>query len=262
MRRLNDAGTINRVLALLSELAANPETTAKEAAARMDWPVSTTHRMLQALAARDFARPIRRGVFGPGMEFHRIAGRIGKTVPYIQLAEPLLRALTDKYAETSMLTVLMRQRLRMYFAFVASPPDPMRYAIELNRLDPLPWGASGRALLAFMSEADISEAIRTCDNLSASSKRLNPKELRTDLRRIRKRGFATAASQRTLNSIGIAVPFFDASDEVVGSIAFQVPQFRFKSQLLPELSGALQQTAAQLSRLLGSPHVFEQENAA
>ena len=256
MRKSSDTGTINRVLALLAELAINPETTAKEAAERLEWPVSTTHRLLQFLVNRDFARQIRRGVFGPGMEFYRIAGRLGTSVPYVQLAAPLLRALTDRYAETSMLTVLMRHHLGMYFAFVASPPDPMRYAIELHRVDPLPWGASGRAILAFMNDEEVDEAIRTCGKLSASGKRLDADELRADLRRIRKKGFALASSQRTLNSVGIAVPIFDGRNEVVGCVAFQLPQFRFRPQLVSELSAALQKAAAQISRQLGSSYVY------
>jgi DNA-binding IclR family transcriptional regulator len=246
-----EPGAINRVLTLISLISDHPELTAKQAAALLGWPVSTTHRLLRKLAEAEFAAQSERG-FAAGMELYRIAGRLGPKVPFLRIAEPLLQALSARFNETSLLTILERRQLQMYIALSAAPADPMRYIIELNKTAPLLWGASGRALLAFLREDEIERAIESSDTRNVRGEALDPAELRAQLATIAADGYAVTHAHRTLNSVGIAVPFFDAGGEVVGCVAFQVPSFRFTDEALPELVGALKDAAAVISQQVGA----------
>lgn len=252
MQPPSDNGTVNRILALLSDLANHPNTTAKQTATRLGWPHSTAHRMLRMLAAQDFATQEGRGLFSPGNELYRIAGRLSAAIPIARLAEPILESLTARFDETTMLAMLVRNQLRSYFSLSALPPDPMRYSIELNRLNPLLWGASGRAILAYLTTEEVKEALRTNNVKNLKGQMVDADELDADLADIRTKGYATSFSHRTPNSVGIAAPFFDGRDEIAGSIVFQIPEFRFKSEALPDLVGALKPASGYLSRQLGS----------
>lgn len=246
-----DKGTVHRILKLISFLADHPDISAKQTAQRLGWPVSTTHRLLRTLSALEYARQKGPGLFGPGLELYRIAGRLGAEMPYAQIAEPLLASLTEQFHETSLLTILERHALKGYIAYAAAPPDPMRYTIERNRRGPLVWGAMGRSILAHLTPEEVDRAIAECSDRNAGGQSLDPAELRGFLQAARAAGYAITTSHRTLHSVGIAVPFFDAQDAVVGSVAFQVPEFRFDPTLLPRLVNALKQTAAVISQQIG-----------
>ena len=81
-------------------------------------------------------------------------------MPYRKLAEPYLQALSAEFHETSILALLLREQLKMYYAAKGSPADPMRYNIELGALEPLVWGATARVLLAHLSEQEIAAALK------------------------------------------------------------------------------------------------------
>jgi DNA-binding IclR family transcriptional regulator len=250
---MNDTGTVSRILKLISLLTDHPDISAKQAALRLGWPISTTHRLLRMLAAAEYATQQESGRFAPGLELFRIAGRLGVEMPYAQIAEPLLAALTAQFNETSLLTILERKQLNMYVALSAAPQDPMRYNIERNRRGSLAWGASGRALMAHILPEEVDRVIATCQETNARGEAVDPLELRASLQETREKGYAVTISHRVLHAVGIAVPFFDVQGQVVGSVAFQVPQFRYNPDLLVDMANALRQTAAVISQQLGSP---------
>jgi DNA-binding IclR family transcriptional regulator len=252
---MNEIGAINRVLKLVSLLSDHPHLTAKQAATLLDWPVSTTHRLLRKLAELEFAQQTDKGSFAPGMELFRIVGRLSGKMPFVEIADPLLNALTRQFNETSLLTILERRQLRMYIALAASPQDPMRYIIELNRRDPLVWGASGHALLAYLRPDEIDTAIATCTTPNVRGEPLDEKLLRKELEDTVRKGFATTRSHRTLNSVGLAVPFFGPQGDVIGSVGFQIPGFRFRDEQTESMVAALTHTATIISQQIGAQPV-------
>jgi DNA-binding IclR family transcriptional regulator len=249
---MSDIGAINRVLKLVSLLADHPNVSAKDAAVLLGWPVSTTHRLLRRLVEQEFASQTRKGSFAPGAELFRIAGRLGGQEPYQRIAQPVLDALSARFRETSLITVLERRQLQMYIAMSAAPPDPMRYLIELNRASPLVWGASGRALLAFLTTNEIEQAIAACTVPNVMGEALDPGKLRAHLAQIATEGYSLTRSHRTLNSIGIAVPFFNAVGEPAGALGLQIPAFRFSEDALPDMVAALKEGAAVISQQIGA----------
>ncbi|RDJ20642.1 hypothetical protein DWF00_05035 [Bosea caraganae] len=253
---INEIGAINRVLRLVSLLSDYPHLNAKQAADLLGWPVSSTHRLLRKLADLEFAQQTDKGNFSAGMELYRIVGRLSGKMPFAEIAEPLLAALTAQFNETSMLTILERRQLRMYTALAASPQDPMRYVVELNRRAPLVWGAAGRALLAHLGQDEIETAITTCDTPNIRGEVLDEAEIRGALEETVRKGFAMTRSHRTLNSIGVAVPFFGSQGDVIGSVGFQIPSFRFRDEQTDGLVKALTQTASIIAQQIGAKPSF------
>jgi len=252
---MNEIGAINRVLRLVSLLSDYPHLNAKQAATLLGWPVSSTHRLLRKLAELEFAHQTE-GTFSPGMELYRIVGRLSGNMPFAEIAEPLLSALTRQFNETSMLTILERRQLRMYTAQAASPQDPMRYIVELNRRDPLVWGASGRAMLAHLRPEEIEAAIETCTTPNIRGEQLDATELRAALEKTVREGFAMSRSHRTLNSIGLAVPLFGPQGDIIGSVGFQIPAFRFRDEQTASLVDGLTQTASIIAQQIGAKPGF------
>lgn len=251
--RPGETGTVRRVLMVLRDLADHPGDTPSSIAARLALPRSTVHRLLAMLRADDFAALNAEGAPTPGPELYRIAGRLQASIPYHALAEPMLRALCDRFGETSLLVLIERRQLRMFCAASASPADPMRYNIELNRLESLAWGATGRAMLAFLSRPDIDAVIARGEPSPSDNRPLRKTELLRSLASIRREGYAVTRSHRTRGAVGVAVPLFDGAQRVLGSVALLIPEFRFSAHPLTHLATALAQTSAAMSSRLTHP---------
>jgi DNA-binding IclR family transcriptional regulator len=246
-----ETGTVRRVLLLLSCLADHQGDSAQSLAARLNLPRSTVHRLLAMLRANGFADSEASSSFEPGPELFRIAGRLGARMPYRKLAEPYLQALSAEFHETSILALLLREQLKMYYAAKGSPADPMRYNIELGALEPLVWGATARVLLAHLSEQEIATALKRREPSPARQLEPDEAEVRDSLRQIRRDGYGITHAHRTLNTVGIAAPFFDGEGKVVGSLGFLIPEFRWTSAPQEAVVQAVVDAAARMSRQLG-----------
>jgi IclR family KDG regulon transcriptional repressor len=253
----DDTGTVSRVLQLLQCFSEQQEWRVGLLAQRLHLPRSTAHRLLNLCRAQGFVESDGVGLYRPGLGLYRLAGRLAFQMPIRRIAAPLLTEFTQHFSEASLLTVLERSALKVFFAAKAEPSAPMRYVIETNTLAPLGWGASARAILAFMSEAEIAEVARRAEPSPGDGRPLDAKELLKSLPRIRAKGYAITRNQRTPEGVGIAVPFFDAAGEIAGNVCVTIPVFRFKPRDEPAFVKALTELAAKISDALGSSRVHK-----
>ncbi len=103
-----------------------------------------------------------------------------------------------------------------------------------------------------MGETEIAEVIRRAEPSPVDGRAVDPDELMLSLADIRAKGYAITRQQRTPGGVGIAVPFFNAADEVVGNVGVTVPAFRFEPRSEAPLVAALARMAEEVSRALGS----------
>lgn len=247
-----ETGTVARTLQLLACFCEQTEWPLAALARRLALPRSTVHRLLNLARAEGFVDSDGKGIYRPGLGLYRMAGRLAVEMPLRRIAQPLLDTFTRTHLETSLLTVLDRAALQMFFAAKADAPAQMRYVIAMNTLGTLAWGASGRALLAFLSEAEIAAVLARADPSPADDRPLDKKELKASLAEIRTQGYAITHHQRTTEGVGIAVPFFDAGGHVAGNVTVTVPSFRFRKQDAAVLVRSLSAMAGQISQALGS----------
>jgi DNA-binding IclR family transcriptional regulator len=244
-------GTVHRILRLLACFAERQQWTVNELAQHLDLPRPTVHRLVNLCKPLNFIDQRPDGRCEPGAGLHRLAGVLSANVPLHELARPVLHRIRDKTNETTFLTLLLRGELGMFFSLIASPNDPMRYAMETNHLWPLSWGAFGRSLLAFLSASEVEEVIRRAEPSPMDNRPLVASELKKSLKQIRELGYAHTYQQRTTRSHGIAAPFFSATGEVLGNIAVAIPDFRFGEHNFDELVELVSEGARELTTKLG-----------
>lgn len=246
-----DNGTVNRVLRILTRFAEKERWGLNELSRSLNLPRGTTHRLLNLCKPLNFVTQDEDGHYMPGIELYRLAGRLASEIPINQIADPILQELRDRTDETVLLTLLVRNELKMFFSLSASPAHPLRYRIEKNRLEPLSWGATGRTLLAFLSQEEIDRILERAEPSPLDGRPLDPDELLQSLETIRRDGYAASYSQRAPGAYGLAVPFFDARGEVRGNLTLTIPDFRFDPARQDELVALLREGAATLTRRLG-----------
>jgi DNA-binding IclR family transcriptional regulator len=242
------SGAIDRALAILGILAAASQPMGvTEIARQVGLPKSVVHYHVSALVRNGYveARPDRR--YGLGYAALRL-GRGGYfNVELRARALPHMRALHHDTWETVTLSVLVGSE-RVCIDQLVSPQE-MKLSVELGRPFPLHAGASGRAILAFLSE-DAREAIlgQPLIRLTPATE-VEPDRLRSLLVAVRERGLAVSRGERQAGAAAVAAPLFDRHG-VAGAIAISGPEHRFDDLAVERGQHLLEAAAAQLNREL------------
>lgn len=246
-------GTVVRVLSLLRCFADGPaDWTPSELAAVLHLPRSTVHRLLQLLRSQglvDVDPASRR--YGAGTELYRFGSMLAARMPYTRIARPILDHIVGNCDETAVLGLYQPTRSQMIFAATAESTKPMRYVLHENVLQSLLWGATGRAILAFLEPAEVNRAVGLDEPSPARATPIDRAALDAELATIRARGYAVSRGQRIPSAVGIAAPFFSASGRVLGDIAITIPDFRFDGGTAEHLIELVVSGASQMSNALG-----------
>lgn len=199
------------------------ELTVSSLAARTGLPVSSAHRIAQAL--------VRGGLLERAPDGYRIgSGLISLAVPPLvrlgaDACAPQLYALAADIGITASLAVVRGDDALTVFS--ARPPD--RFCdIQIPRArQPVDTSVMGRAVLAF----------------EQLGRRRASRESDVELDRIRRRGFA------------VAVPVFDNGNRPWGAVGVQARRRRLNEPTLRRIVPAMQHTAALIARSTESPAV-------
>ena len=254
MRDASGAGTVARVVQLLSCLAeADGPVSIKYLCQTLKLPASTVHRLLGLLAEQGMVeRSVDRPNYSPGLELVRIASLLASKVRLIDVAKPFMRALAQDCDETCCLLQYVPERRKVMALHAEFSSHPLRYRIELYQPHSLLWGATGRAVLAFLPPEEIDAAIRIDDRSPATGHAPPPrKALFAELAAIRNRGYAITHGQNIQGAVGIGTPVFNSERRTIGSLCITIPEARFNKRAEARLSQLLMRRAGELSHALG-----------
>ncbi len=159
-----------------------------------------------------------------------------------------LVALSREIEETATLSVLSGDA-RMYVDQV-TPRREIVMSVPLGLLFPLHAGASSKAMLAFLPEADVDRALRAPLPALTGSTLTDARVLREELLEVRAQGFATSAGERQAGAASVAAPIFDHRGRPVAAISICGPAERFGHRVT-EVGAALPSITARVSSRLG-----------
>ena len=189
------------------------------------------------------------GTYTVGPEMFAVAAAVRERDSVWRAADPLLRALTDRFDETTYLT--NRRHHHVVFTDKADCARPIRYVVELNQPFPLTTGAAGRAILSALSVKDIDEVLAEGLPAYTPTSITDPEKYRSQLDRDRRLGYAYSKSGWILRGAGVGSPFFDAAGACTGAITLSAPADRLTSAEVRTIGPAVRDAARQLSRRLG-----------
>lgn len=254
MRDASGAGTVTRVVQLLACLAeADGPVSIKFLCQTLKLPASTVHRLLGLLGSEGMVeRGSDRPVYSPGLELVRIASLLAAKVRIVDVAKPFMRAVVQECDETCCLLQYLPAQRKVMALHAEFSSHPLRYRIEFFQPHSLLWGATGRAVLAFLPPQEIDAALRDNDSSPATGAALPGRNtLLAELVQIRSRGYAITHGQKIEGAVGIGTPLFNSERRVVGSLCITLPETRFSKKAQSRLSQLLMQRAAELNRALG-----------
>lgn len=249
--------SVNRALSVIEVLTEElDELSLSEVSERVNLHPSTVHRLLSTLETRGFVRQDpRTRLYGLGARFLTLVSRGDQAEPLRLTAHPHLRELAQKTQET--VNLVMPDVFAAVIVDRVESPQKLRFSIRVGESLWYHCTAGGKMLLAEMSP-DRQERVLAGQLPRLTSKTLtNPEELRKELNRIHRRGYATDDEEREIGVRCVATPVRTYNGGGIVAVSLSGPSSRIKTRQFPELVGEVRKTADRISRDLG--HEEEQD---
>ncbi len=250
-KRSYDITALQRGLRLLHLFSESPKgLTAKQVAALSRLPVSTVHRFLANLVTAGFLNRDGEGTHYLGIACFSIGQAAVGQLDIRRLSLPYLRELNQQTRETIHLTV--RHGLSAVYVEKLDSPEPLRIHSRIGAAVPLNCTAVGKVMLAYMPEEERDRIFPDLD-----LKRLTPnsvgnlQELKTELHRVRKNGYACDLEEHELHIRCVAAPIWDHTGSVQSSLSITAPSIRMSVTRLRQLAPLIQTAGLKISAELG-----------
>lgn len=236
--------SLRRTVALLDVLVhAETPLGVTDIARRVRLSKATTYRLLKALTSHGLVH--RQGpepTYGPGFRILELAGAWMNRLDIRAKALPVLRHLREKTGETVSLNLLAgHQRVAAEHLEAA---HELRFVVELGRRLPLHLGASGKAILAFLPDAEIRAIL-------GEARMKNLRRFLAELARVRAQGFALSFGERLPGSAAASAPILNHMGRVVGSVSILSTASRFTPEAVRSHQQVIVEAAGAISRALG-----------
>ena len=236
---------VERALDVLAAFGpGNPDLLAADIVKVVGLSRPTLYRLLHTLEKKGFVSASgepQRFRLGPAVA--RLAHVWSSTLDIADMARPVLTDAWTFTAETVALFV-PRGDMRLCIAEMQSS-QPISFRRGIGYSEKLVRGASGRAILAFTPLAQGQlEAYAAGTNSDLAW-------LRDQLGVTRERGYAMGHNELIQGAYAVAVPFFDGSGAVAGSLGVFGPDVRLTEARVHEFGAMLRTMAARLTISLG-----------
>lgn len=220
----------------------------RELAKEVDLPVATLHRILTQLQEEDIIKfNENSSKYSIGMELIRLSAKVSNNIDIKKITRPLLESLVMKYKETACLVLYSREKRKIIWVDKVNGDSPLQYIITLGEYQPVPYGSSGKSILAFLEDQEIVEI---CKSENFSPEKIE--DLMIELNEIRKSKVSVTTSERLIGSKGVASPIFNSANQVIGSIVISAPIERMDILNLEDLKKDVVLVASEISNVLGA----------
>ena len=250
-KRNYDITDLQRGLQLLHLFSESPRgLTAKQVAALSRLPVSTVHRFLANLITAGFLNRDGEGTHHLGIACFSIGQAAVGQLDIRRLSLPYLQELNQQTRETIHLTV--RHGLSAVYVEKLDSPEQLRIHSRIGASVPLHCTAVGKVMLAYMPEDEQERVLPELD-----VKRLTPnsvgslQELKAELFRVRKNGYACDLEEHELHIRCVAAPIYDHTGSVQSSLSITAPTLRMPVTRLRRLAPLIQEAGLKISAELG-----------
>jgi DNA-binding IclR family transcriptional regulator len=233
----------SRVLTMLST---TPQLKLSDVAEQLAVSPSTAHRLLTTLEDEQLLRqnPVTR-LYEAGERLLALAQALTPQRSRWDFARPFLEELSERLGETVNLNTL--QCTDVAFVESLEAPTPLRVGSRLGAVMPAHCTSGGKLLLAQLSDAEVENRYPSPTLVQMTDKTiLTRDDLLTELRRVRRRGYATNFGESEPGISGVAVLVTDSAGRPRCALAVSAPSSRLSQARVKALVEDMRKTAALL----------------
>ncbi|MBR0874013.1 IclR family transcriptional regulator [Bradyrhizobium tropiciagri] len=240
---------IQKVCAVLRVLAQRSPLRLTDIADATSLNKATTLRILNSLIEEGFVSRVSGAkTYELGQEARVMAVGARRSVDIAELAQPSLLRLSERSADTALLSVRSGVEALYLARSVGSNPLQPNY-LQIGSRRPLGVGAGALALLVWLPDAEIEAVIEVIVPRLAKSPRITPKFLREKIAVARKAGHTVLIDAAFPGMGGVGVPVRDETGEVVAALSIGAASDRIRRRE-GELADMLKKEAQVLARAM------------
>ncbi|MFN5671935.1 IclR family transcriptional regulator [Bradyrhizobium sp.] len=240
---------IQKVCAILRVLAQRSPLRLTDIADTTSLNKATALRILNSLIEEGFvSRVTGAKTYELGQEARVMAVGARRSVDIAELAQPSLLRLSERSADTALLSVRSGVEALYLARSVGSHPLQPNY-LQIGSRRPLGVGAGALALLVWLPDAEIEAVIEVIVPRLAKSPRITPKFLRERIAVARKVGHTVLLDAAFPGLGGVGVPVRDDAGEVVAALSIGAATDRIRRRE-SELADMLKKEAQVLARAM------------
>jgi DNA-binding IclR family transcriptional regulator len=228
-----------------------PSWSVSEIARELEMPTATAHRIIRALEGRSYLTRID-SRYRLGFAAVDLGRRAMASVDLRSRLAPVLRDLSRATGETVLLNVYDETHHGSLCIDRIEATHDLRLTIQIGRVTPIHAGASAKALLAFLDEPIIAEALAQPMEKLAPGTIMDTDELRKELARIRRRGWASSYEENNAGAWGLAAPVL-VNRQPVASVGLAAPTARYSKSTVRDLARLVLAAAREGEAKLGGP---------
>ncbi|MER5596421.1 IclR family transcriptional regulator C-terminal domain-containing protein [Streptomyces sp. NPDC002265] len=238
--------SVDHALRAATILQLEGDATVAQLAERLGVARSTAHRILAMLVYRDFAVRGEDRVYraGPVLE---LAAHSQSLVSRLRAAAlPHLHRVVDLLGETTNLIVRTGDTVR----FIASVEcrQALRVGSREGMVFPAHRTTAGLLLLAELDDEELEQAYAPERYRDRPGDRPDLARLRTELRRLRRNGFAVNKERSERGLVAVGVPVRDEDGTALAGLSISMPSVRYDPHRLQPLVKALEAAAHALEQ--------------
>ncbi len=240
-----------RGLTLLDSLADLGEAGVAELSRRVGIDPSQVHRALQVLQQHAYVEQ------DPRTKKYRLASRVVELASsYLRRvdirveARPVLQQLQEVTSHTAHLAILSRH----YSVVIDHERGPSASSLDIVMGDiaPLHATALGKVLLAYLDDAALDQTLTELEYVPLTTQTvLSAPDLRTELRAIQARGYATDREEAYRGVCCVAAPVFNWAGKTIAAMSISGPSWAIEPLLFPAIAQQVCAAANALSQRLG-----------
>jgi DNA-binding IclR family transcriptional regulator len=243
---------LDRALAILEILSQEgPDLSLAEISERLQLHKSTAHRLMMVLERyKLIEKNSVSGRYRLGLKLFELGTKAVSQLDLRERARPFLERVVLETGETVHLCIM--DDTEVVYLDKVEPTRSVRMASSVGRRNPAYCTAVGKAMMAYLSEAEVESIVRKQGLKPLTANTLTTLyELKTDLATIRKRGYAIddEENEEGVRCVGCVVR--GHSGEPVAAISISGPAFRVTKEKVEHLAIPVVAAARSLSANLG-----------
>jgi DNA-binding IclR family transcriptional regulator len=243
---------LDRALAMLDALAADgPDLSLADIAEKLELHKSTAHRLIMVLERHNLIeRNSVTGRYRLGLKLFELGTRAVARLDLRERARPVLERLVLETSETVHLCIL--DDAEVVYLDKVEPERSVRMASSVGRRNPAYCTAVGKAILAYLPEAQVEAIVRKYGLKAVTANTITSfLDLKAELAKIREQGYSVDNEEieEGVRCLGSVVR--DFSGGPVAAISVSAPAFRLTEQKVKSVSLPVMAAAHAISAELG-----------
>lgn len=244
--------TLDKSLAILEYFKGkDKEWGVRELAKELDMSHSVVYRILTTFEKHGFLSQNKSNQkYRLGMKFWQYGLIIEDQINFRDLIQPSMDKLAYKVEETVYLTIL--NNLEGLSIGISHSDQSIKFDVTIGTRKPLYAGAANKVIMAFLPRDQQNEIIASGFQQYANNATSDSKELTASLTEIKKQGWSLTDSEYTKDVLGIAVPLFDNTNTIFGSLNVAGPKYRISDEKIQFILKELEKSRKEIQTYLNT----------